>query len=346
MDNTRLIELYKERHIGSLRGIIRKGLLIASAACCAAGIAVTASTGQIMPMFLYIAALVCLGLELPLMHAGLISEDTACTIPTVFFCFVYTPVNWFSFNGLLGSTPYLSVVFIMVILLLHFKRRRDVLLGAYIALLLALTAGDLTRFADSANIVLIINAAAGYVVTLGMVTFFLLLLLRRYERITHDVLGGSLTDELTGMLCRRVVKQVTAMSEETYRKDKHDYMVLMLDVDKLKKLNAEHGRAFGDSVLQDIAACIRKNIRSTDYAFRSGDDEFLIVLTDAAPNSADSIIDRLDRAVKETLAGTRATVSRCSVRRSECREPADIIELADRRLAQSKREKKSGTRAG
>jgi diguanylate cyclase (GGDEF)-like protein len=234
----------------------------------------------------------------------------------------------------------------MVILLLHFKKRRDVLLGIYITGLVGLTIYDLYRSAGSNNIILIINAAAGYIVTLALVTFFLSLLIRRYERMANEVLGSAVTDELTGMLCRRVVNQVTAISEETYKKDKYDYMVLMLDVDKLKKLNAEYGRAFGDGVLQDIAECIRKNIRSTDYAIRSGDDEFLIILTDAAPSSADSIIERLDKAVKETLAGTRATVSHSSVRRSECREMAEIIELADRRLAQQKHEKKARTKAG
>jgi len=340
--DTRLIELYKKRHYDALGAIIRRGMLVASGVCCAAGIAVTAATGQITPMSLYIAAMVCIALVLPLMHAGLISGDMACTIPTLFFCFVYTPVNWFTFNGLLGSTPYLSVIFILAILLLNLRKWRNILLGSYVASLVVLTAYDLSRFSQSGNMVLLINASVGYAATLGMVTFFLLLLIRRYERMTHEVLDVSVTDELTGMLCRRALKPVTAMIEETYRKDKHDYMVLVLDVDKLKKLNAEHGRAFGDGILQDIAACIRKNIRSTDYAIRSGDDEFLIVLMDAAPNSADSIIERLDKAVRETLTGTRATVSRCSVRRSECREPAEIIDLADRRLAQSKREKKPG----
>jgi diguanylate cyclase (GGDEF)-like protein len=344
--DSRLIELYKQHHYDSVRAIIRKGLLVASVVSCGIGIAVTAATGQQLPMFLYIAALVSMALVLPLKHAGMVSDDMACSIPTIFFCFVYTPVNWFSFNGLLGSTPYLSVVFIMVILLLHFKKRRDVLLGIYITGLVGLTIYDLYRSAGSNNIILIINAAAGYIVTLALVTFFLSLLIRRYERMANEVLGSAVTDELTGMLCRRVVNQVTAISEETYKKDKYDYMVLMLDVDKLKKLNAEYGRAFGDGVLQDIAECIRKNIRSTDYAIRSGDDEFLIILTDAAPSSADSIIERLDKAVKETLAGTRATVSHSSVRRSECREMAEIIELADRRLAQQKHEKKARTKAG
>jgi diguanylate cyclase (GGDEF)-like protein len=261
-------------------------------------------------------------------------------IPTIFFCFVFTPVNWFAFNGLLGSTPYLSVVFILVIMLSHYQKRRDVLLGTYVVFLVMLTANAVYLSWETADASLAVNAAVGYAATLVLVTFFLLLLIRRYERMAHELLGSAMTDELTGMLSRREIGQVTALSEEFYKKSNHDYMVLMLDVDKLKKLNSEHGRAFGDTVLQDIAECIRKNIRSTDYAVRSGDDEFLILLTDAAPENADAIIERLDRAVKDTLAGTKATVSRSTVRRSECREPGEIIELADRRLAQSKRENK------
>ena len=343
MDNgARLIELYKQRHYDTMRAVIRKSLLAASVICCAAGIAVTSATGQMLPMFLYIAALACMALVLPIKHAGLVSDDTACMIPTIFFCFIYTPVNWFTFNGLLGSTPYLSVVFIMVILLSHYKKRRDVLLAAYITLLAALTAYTVYLSWNTADITLIANAAVGYALTLAFVMFFLLLLIRRYERMAHEVLGSAMTDELTGMLCRRTMGQVTALSEEIYKKDNHDYMVLMLDVDKLKKLNNERGRAFGDGLLQDIADCIRKNIRTTDYAIRSGDDEFLILLSDAAPENAEAIIERLDKAVKETLAGTKATVSRSSVRRSECREAGEIIELADRRLAQCKCDKKAG----
>ncbi len=341
MENgARLIELYKQRHYDKMRAVIRKSLLAASVVCCAVGIAVTAATDELLPMFIYIAALACIALVLPMKHAGLVSDDTACMIPTIFFCFVYTPVSWFTFGGLLGSTPYLSVAFILVIMVSHYKRRRDVLLGSYFTLLVVLAANTVYTSWGTADMVLTVNAAAGYAVTLALVTFFLLLLLRRYERMAHEVLGSALTDELTGMLCRRSVGQVTALSEEIYKSSKHDYMVLMLDVDKLKKLNSEHGRAFGDSLLQDIAECIRQNIRSTDYAIRSGDDEFLILLTDAAPENAEAIIERLDKAVKETLSGTKATVSRSSVRRSECREAGEIIELADRRLAQSKREKK------
>jgi len=340
-----LIELYKKRHYERLSRYFRRGLLTAGGICCAVGIVMTAATGQTAPMFLYIAALVCMALVLPLMHAGLISQDMACTIPAIFFCFIYTPVNWFTFNGLLGFTSYLSLIIILGIVLLNLGKVRNVLLGSYIVLLIALMTCDLVRFVQSDNSVLLINAAAGYAVALGVVTVFLLLLVRRQERMTHEVLGGCVTDELTGMLCRRAMKPVADLVEETYHKDRNDYTVLVMDVDKLKKLNAERGRAFGDGVLQDIAACIRSNIRSTDYAFRSGDDEFLIVLTDADPDSVESIIERLDKAVKDMLDGTHAAVSRCRVRRSECSGPAQVIELAERRLAQSKREKKKCARA-
>ncbi|MGI5918448.1 MAG: GGDEF domain-containing protein [Christensenellales bacterium] len=340
----RLIELYKKRHYDMLSRYFRRGLLAAGGICCAVGIVITAVTGQTAPMFLYIAALVCIALVLPLMHAGLISNDMACIIPALFFCFIYTPVNWFAFNGLLGFTPYLSLIIILGIVLLNLRKWQNALLGSYIVLLLALMVCDLVRFVQSENSVLLINAAAGYTVALGVVTIFLLLLMRRQERMTHEVLGGCVTDELTGMLCRRAIKPVADLVEETYNIEKHDYTVLVMDVDKLKKLNAERGRAFGDGVLRDIATCIRSNIRSTDFAFRSGDDEFLIVLTDADPDSADAVIERLDKAVRDTLDGTRATVSRCSVRRSECGGPAQVIELAERRLAQSKCDKKKSVK--
>ncbi len=336
----RLIELYKKRHYDTMRTVLRKSLLIASVVCCAAGIAVTAVAGPLLPMFLYIGALVCLALVLPLKHAGLVSGDTACMIPTLFFCFVYTPVNWYNFGGLLGSTPYLSVAFIVVIMVTHYQRRREVLLGAYLALLAGLTISGVVQSWSTADVTLLVNAAVGYVFTVALVTFFLLLLIRRYERMAKEVLTTAVTDELTGMLCRHAVGHLTALSEEFYKRSNHDYMVLILDIDKLKKLNIEQGRAAGDSLLQEIAACIRSNIRATDYAIRSGDDEFLILLTDAAPEHAEAIIERLDSAVKEVLTGTKVTVSRCTVRRSECREAGEVIELADRRLAQSKRDKK------
>lgn len=335
-NETRLIEIYKQRHYDSVRAIIRRSLLVASVICCAAGIAVTAATGQQMPMFLYIAALVCMSLVLPLWKAGMLSQDTAVMIPTLFFCFVYTPVSWFVFGGLLGCMPYLSVVFIMIILLAHYRRWRGVLLGTYTALLAGLMVYSVVTSAHTDAWVLVINTAAGYVAAVGLVTFFLLLLLKRYDRFSDEVLGSAITDELTGMLSRRVVGQVTALSEETYKKHNHDYMVLMLDIDRLKKLNSEYGRVFGDEVLKSVAECIRENIRSTDYAIRSGDDEFLIVLTDAAPDSAESIIMRLDKAVKATLALSNATASRGCVRRSECREPGELVELADRRMTEQK----------
>jgi diguanylate cyclase (GGDEF)-like protein len=347
MDNgTRLIEVYKQRHYDNLRAVIRRSMLAASIFSCAAGIAVTAATAQMLVMFLYIAALACMALVLPMRQAGLVSDDTACMIPTLFFCFILTPVNWFAFGGLTGSTPYLSVVFIMILLLAHYRRRRIPLLAAYLALLLALTVFGVVTSVQKDGLAFVINSAVGYVVTLGLVIFLLLLLLNRYERFSEEVLGSAVTDDLTGMLGRRVMGQVTALSEETYQKDNHDYMVLMLDVDRLKQLNTDHGRAFGDGVLQDIAECIRGNIRATDYAIRSGDDEFLIVLSDAAPENAEAIIKRLDKAVKETLVHSHATVTRSSVRRSECREPGELIELADRRLAQHKQEKSADAEAG
>jgi diguanylate cyclase len=52
----------------------------------------------------------------------------------------------------------------------------------------------------------------------------------------------------------------------------------MFDVDDFKKFNDEYGHETGDIVLQRVAGAIRKNIKSSDFAFRFGGDEMAVVI--------------------------------------------------------------------
>jgi diguanylate cyclase (GGDEF)-like protein len=57
---------------------------------------------------------------------------------------------------------------------------------------------------------------------------------------------------------------------------------LLCDVDQLSSLNARHGRAVGDQLLQTIAQRLRGTIRDGDLLCRFGGDEFLVVLQSVA----------------------------------------------------------------
>ena len=54
---------------------------------------------------------------------------------------------------------------------------------------------------------------------------------------------------------------------------------IMLDIDKFKEINDEHGHSVGDQTLKTVAQIISSTFRSTDYAARIGGDEFAVVLS-------------------------------------------------------------------
>jgi diguanylate cyclase (GGDEF)-like protein len=73
--------------------------------------------------------------------------------------------------------------------------------------------------------------------------------------------------------------------------------VLLADVDRFKEINDRKGHAVGDDVLKFVANYLTACVRETDYVFRWGGDEFLIVLpkTDgpSAAAKAEELVRRL-----------------------------------------------------
>lgn len=62
--------------------------------------------------------------------------------------------------------------------------------------------------------------------------------------------------------------------------------LLILDIDYFKQVNDTYGHLAGDSILSDVAAIIKSQIRNTDLSGRIGGDEFLIYLTEVTTEEA------------------------------------------------------------
>jgi diguanylate cyclase (GGDEF)-like protein len=67
----------------------------------------------------------------------------------------------------------------------------------------------------------------------------------------------------------------------------------IMDLDKFKSVNDEHGHAAGDKVLVAFAHHLADNLRPYDKVFRYGGEEFLIVLPDTRPEEGFDIVERL-----------------------------------------------------
>ncbi|MEH6445767.1 MAG: GGDEF domain-containing protein [Oceanospirillaceae bacterium] len=89
-------------------------------------------------------------------------------------------------------------------------------------------------------------------------------------------------DKLTGLLTRQTYESVMNKTLGVAAAEEYELSFIMVDIDSFKSINDQYGHACGDEVLSEIASTILNSIRATDYAFRLGGDEFLLLLKGAS----------------------------------------------------------------
>ena len=87
-------------------------------------------------------------------------------------------------------------------------------------------------------------------------------------------------DALTGLLNRRECDMVMTRQLDLCRRLNITMGICFFDIDHFKKINDEQGHAAGDRVLQHLSQVVATDVRSTDYFFRWGGEEFLLICTD------------------------------------------------------------------
>ncbi|MET9226863.1 diguanylate cyclase [Lentzea sp. NPDC003310] len=76
--------------------------------------------------------------------------------------------------------------------------------------------------------------------------------------------------------------------------------VMLLDLDHFKRVNDEVGHLAGDAALAAISLLLRGTVRRGDFVGRFGGEEFVVLLPEATPDEAESVAQRVRKAV-ETL---------------------------------------------
>ena len=88
------------------------------------------------------------------------------------------------------------------------------------------------------------------------------------------------------------------------KRHKHDFSVLVVDIDHFKEYNDTYGHLAGDEVLSRLASVFKKSVRSCDYVARYGGEEFIIVLPEIGPHDGVQAAERIrKKVVKEKFAG-------------------------------------------
>lgn len=104
-------------------------------------------------------------------------------------------------------------------------------------------------------------------------------------------------DPLTRLFNRRYLS--TIVKHESTLGIAHGilYGILLLDIDHFKRINDRYGHEGGDAVLRAFAEILMHTIRASDFAFRYGGEEFLIVLGDVDETRLRQIAEKVRTAV-------------------------------------------------
>ena len=111
----------------------------------------------------------------------------------------------------------------------------------------------------------------------------------------HD---RAIVDSLTGLFTRRHFDIRIDDMFRLARRYGTPFSLILLDLDHFKQVNDTHGHRAGDHVLSDSAEAITCVIRECDSAFRYGGEEFAILLPETNSEHAQSIAERIRKAVK------------------------------------------------
>ncbi len=160
--------------------------------------------------------------------------------------------------------------------------------------------------------------------------------------------AAAVLDPLTGLFNRQALALRAPELLEQARVTETPIAVLIGDLDRFKDVNDRHGHLVGDTVLREIAQTLRTTLRTFDYIYRYGGEEFVILLPGNDEADATAAAERLRIAVADSHpAGLDMTMS-FGVGISDMRDTEldEMLIAADRALYRAKDEGRNRVSVG
>ncbi|HOM03760.1 MAG TPA: GGDEF domain-containing protein [Acetivibrio sp.] len=171
-----------------------------------------------------------------------------------------------------------------------------------------------------------------------------ILKVKKYDEMHKREFKLARTDKLTGLANRHMLEQKLEEEALYCEYSKKPLNILMFDIDNFKKFNDTYGHVWGDKLLSLFGDIIMQSIRETDFAFRYGGEEFMIIIRDLDLEKAKSVGDRIRRLLEkqnlfaeEGTSKGKVTVS-CGVAQfpTHSDDIKKVVDYADRALYYAK----------
>jgi diguanylate cyclase (GGDEF)-like protein len=165
-------------------------------------------------------------------------------------------------------------------------------------------------------------------------------ILMEYEELRKLQINAA-TDPLTGLYNRRFFDDYFEKELNRSHRYSHHLALVVFDLHRFKEVNDRYGHPQGDILLQMAATTLRKSMRTSDYAFRIGGDEFALLLPQSDTEQATAMSRRLRAAYEATIEPLHLGMSLgldygLAVYPDDGEQQEVLIRVADERLYQLK----------
>lgn len=134
----------------------------------------------------------------------------------------------------------------------------------------------------------------------------------KLEEANEKLKRISVEDPLTGALNRRAFYQSYNTEIKRAGRSGQPLSMALMDLDHFKKINDKYGHLIGDKVLKSVVEIINDNMRETDYLFRMGGEEFILLMSNTGMVQAKIVCERIRTSIdahKVTLEDDVITVT-------------------------------------
>ena len=155
-------------------------------------------------------------------------------------------------------------------------------------------------------------------------------------------------DELTKIFNRKAYNERIQEKFDLLDRYETDFTIAMYDLDNFKNINDTYGHDIGDKVLVEITNEVKSIIRKTDFFFRIGGEEFVIIFAKTSLDEAYDIAEkiRIDVSKMQIIENEKITISVGITQTKPNDNAQSIYERVDKLMYQSKRNNKNQTTKG
>jgi diguanylate cyclase (GGDEF)-like protein len=150
----------------------------------------------------------------------------------------------------------------------------------------------------------------------------------------------SITDSLTGLKTRRFFDEALQSEHKRGLRSGRAYSVVVVDLDKFKRVNDDMGHLEGDLVLTRVSRILEQKVRQSNIVARYGGDEFIVLMPETGAEQASILSERLRLWIAtDAMMNERGVTASFGVAESPLHGSTtqEVVRMADVAMYQSKR---------